>query len=369
MKDLITPFKYSIGPLEIVQYEQGTPEWGVYRDSVYNASELCSARGVAKYGAMCIEELALQRQDVRAEEVSDYVQEFIFNPGHETEKYARIILSERINSPLAPLVGKVSCPELNRDISASTDGVTFDIRIGFEHKKYHPDIVRDIESGKLHAHYESQMDQGILVFGLERFKFVTSDTFRASPEEFMDIKHELMAYSSLQNDELGDFYACAYQFHVFDYVSDQSRFNQVVETWARYEEIESEVILQSEDWRDSAAEFLSLRNDIAEHKAAIKSLEKEQGIYKNTLTEEAFATGLNKLAGGGLAATKVAPKGQIQESALLEAGVKPEIIAKCRKEPTPYWRFSPLKPTSHPATKPKKTKAKKETEASTKKSA
>ena len=155
---------------------QGSESWHAHRANSRNASEAPAVIGVSKY---------VSRSDLLKQKATGFVQEVdankerLFRRGHETEAMARVILEEDIQEDLYPVVA------LSDDgyLSASFDGVNMSETIGFEHKLYSADLAEAVRNKDLPPAYFWQLEQQLLVGGLEKIIFVCSDGTKENWEQ------------------------------------------------------------------------------------------------------------------------------------------------------------------------------------------
>lgn len=104
-------------------------------------------------------------------EVSDYVQKFLFDKGHEMEALARPIVEELIGDELYPTVGVSDCG----DYLASFDGMTMMGDVLFEHKMWNEKLAEAVRTNTLPAEYYWQLEHQLMVSEAEKVIFVVSD--------------------------------------------------------------------------------------------------------------------------------------------------------------------------------------------------
>lgn len=97
-----------------------------------------------------------------------------FDAGHASEAAAREIAEDIVCDGLSPVCGATD----DGYLTASFDGLTFDGKIGFEHKLWNEDLADDVRAGELPEEYKWQMDQQILVGGLDYVLFMCSNGTR-----------------------------------------------------------------------------------------------------------------------------------------------------------------------------------------------
>lgn len=156
----------------------GSQEWLDLRTQFDTASEAPAMMGVSKY--MTRQELLRQKATGHTPPV-DRAKQALFDRGHATEALARVIVEDMIGEELYPVVASDGATLL-----ASYDGLTMDETTGFEHKLYNEDLAAQVRAGELEPHYYWQLEQQILVGGLEKVIFVCSD---GTPEKFVHMEY------------------------------------------------------------------------------------------------------------------------------------------------------------------------------------
>ena len=140
--------------MNIVQLQQGTPEWHAHRLNHFNASDAPAMMGCSPYKtrAQLLKEVATGL----TEEVDAQTQR-LFDDGHRTEALARPIAEEIIGEALSPVVGT------NGPLSASFDGLTFLCDQSFEckrlNKRLREAMVPGCTGADLPLDYQIQMEQ------------------------------------------------------------------------------------------------------------------------------------------------------------------------------------------------------------------
>ena len=159
-----------LGESQFHNLMQGSDEWHAFRELHCPASELPMITGNSAYVSR--DQAVMRKVTGEQPEISDYQQK-IFDKGHETEAKARAILEKEIGVELFT-------PTLSRtvdgiDLSASMDGMDINCNFGFEHKMLNKNLVAMIQKGELSRGYTDQMDQQMLVSGVQYIIFVCSD--------------------------------------------------------------------------------------------------------------------------------------------------------------------------------------------------
>lgn len=166
---------------QIHEVEQGSDAWHELRLAHSTASEAPIMMGDSSKGKRN-ELLTLKKTGV-AKEVSRYVQEKVFDPGHAVEAAQRSILEDELGEELYPTTASRVVNGIA--LLASTDGQTMDGTILYEHKQWNADLAAMVRSGELSGEYFWQLEQQLLVFGAEKVIFVTSDGTKDN-REMMD---------------------------------------------------------------------------------------------------------------------------------------------------------------------------------------
>tara|TARA_B100001079_G_scaffold190327_1_gene164176 strand:+ start:6319 stop:7827 length:1509 start_codon:yes stop_codon:yes gene_type:complete len=155
---------------QIIEHQQGSPEWHQHRASHYNASDAPAMMGVSSYksrGALLHEKKTGIRPDV------DAAMQRRFDLGHEYEAMARPWAEEIIGEELYPVV--LADEFRGMSLSASLDGLTMDDSTAFEHKTLNENLRQCIDSRyKLPEQYRIQMEQQMLLSGARRCLFMAS---------------------------------------------------------------------------------------------------------------------------------------------------------------------------------------------------
>ncbi|MFY9184427.1 MAG: YqaJ viral recombinase family protein [Limnohabitans sp.] len=167
--------------MKTIDLIQGTPEWHAHRATHFNASDAPAMMGC---GLKSRTELLAELHTAIKPDVSQYVQERVFDPGHRFEALARPLAEKIIGEDLYPVTG------VNGEYSASFDGLTLMEDVAFEHKTLN-DALRaafdDMEivqpehgerfyNGRtLPLMYRVQMEHQALVSGCERILFMASE--------------------------------------------------------------------------------------------------------------------------------------------------------------------------------------------------
>lgn len=141
---------------ESKQLQQGSAEWLAHRAKHFNASEAAIVTGIVPG-----REALLRAKATGIEpEVSDWVQEHLFDKGHEYEAMARSWAEEIIGAGLYPLV--YSAEVEGMPLSASLDGITMLEDVTWEHKTLNKELAAALEEDRIPEEYWPQMEQGLL---------------------------------------------------------------------------------------------------------------------------------------------------------------------------------------------------------------
>lgn len=154
---------------ESKQLQQGSAEWHQHRSTHLNASEAAIVTGIVPG-----REALLRAKATGIEpEVSDWVQEHLFDKGHEYEAMARSWAEEIIGAGLYPLVYSAEVEGL--PMSASLDGITMLEDVTWEHKTLNKELAAALEEDRIPEEYWPQMEQGLLLTGAEKCLFMASN--------------------------------------------------------------------------------------------------------------------------------------------------------------------------------------------------
>ncbi|MFA6700899.1 MAG: YqaJ viral recombinase family protein [Thiomicrospira sp.] len=152
---------------QIVNLQQGSPEWLAFRRAKCTASEAPMMLGL--HANVKRTELLRMKKLGTEQEFSDFVQRNILDKGHEVEEQARTLLEQRIGEDLYPATGYVG------NLSASLDGMTLDGRLIFEHKQYNANLADAVDRGELPEQYMAQVQQQLMLSEALACVFVCSD--------------------------------------------------------------------------------------------------------------------------------------------------------------------------------------------------
>ena len=156
--------------LNILTLQQGSPEWLSHRDACLNASDAPAMKGVSKYQTRS--ELVRQKATGISKE-HDAGTLARFQAGHDAEASIRPHAEFIVGEPLYPVTGENEINGLR--LSASSDGLTMDGEIGFEHKSYNESLAESVRRGIVPESHIWQIVHQHAVFGLKRTLFMVSD--------------------------------------------------------------------------------------------------------------------------------------------------------------------------------------------------
>lgn len=145
----------------------GSPAWLKSR----SASKAPAMMGASRYQTRSA--LLTQMATGMTKEVDAGTQR-LFDAGHASEAAAREIAEDILCDGLSPVCGESD----DGYLTASFDGLTFDGKIGFEHKLHRDDLAAAVRANDLPEEYKIQMDQQILVGDLDYVLFMVSDGTR-----------------------------------------------------------------------------------------------------------------------------------------------------------------------------------------------
>jgi predicted phage-related endonuclease len=165
---------------------QGSPEWIAYRASHFNASDAPAMMGVSPYKTRA--ELLRELHTGVAADIDPATSKRFAN-GHRVEALARPLAEEMVGAELYPVTGSAKVDGVDRELSASFDGLTMDESTGFEHKALNAELraaFADMQTiapehreraacRSLPLMHRVQMEQQLLVSGAERILFIASE--------------------------------------------------------------------------------------------------------------------------------------------------------------------------------------------------
>lgn len=156
--------------MNILNLVQGSAEWHAARATRMTASEAPAMMSATK--KMSRTELLKAKSLGTEKEVSEYVQKFLFDKGHEMEASARPLVEEIIGEELFPTTGETE----DGVYLASFDGMTMMGDILFEHKMWNETLAEAVRKEKLPPEYYWQLEHQLMVADeAEKVIFVVSD--------------------------------------------------------------------------------------------------------------------------------------------------------------------------------------------------
>jgi predicted phage-related endonuclease len=163
------------GIVKVHHVQHGSPEWQELRSmNTWNASEAPIIMG--DHPKQSRNELMHAKATMTPKEFERYVQDVVFERGHDTEDRARKILSDRIHDELFRVTVTHQIDDFV--LLASLDGAVIpDLTIGFEHKQWSMELVAYLEEHNepppfIYWQLEHQL---ATVPSMEKILFVVSD--------------------------------------------------------------------------------------------------------------------------------------------------------------------------------------------------
>ncbi|WP_145542549.1 YqaJ viral recombinase family protein [Yersinia mollaretii] len=154
--------------MQIINVQQGTPEWHALRSRHFTASE--APVMMAASSKMRRDELLNMKATGSEREISDWVQTNLFDKGHAQEATARVIVESIIGTELFPATAID-----DGYLLASFDGMTMMEDLLFEHKMWNATLAQAVKNKELPPEYYWQLEQQLLVSESEKVIFVVSD--------------------------------------------------------------------------------------------------------------------------------------------------------------------------------------------------
>lgn len=158
---------------------QGSPDWLAARAQYFTASEAPAMLGFSKH--MSRSDLLAQKKTGVVPEV-DAGTQMLFDRGHETEARARPIAEGIIGEELFPATGVLEVEGLQ--LLASFDGITMLEDAVWEHKLLNKGLAECVMNGDLPDTHWPQCEHQMIVSGLDRVLFMTSDGTSANSFHF-----------------------------------------------------------------------------------------------------------------------------------------------------------------------------------------
>ncbi|AHG22166.1 hypothetical protein Z042_22985 [Chania multitudinisentens RB-25] len=155
--------------MQIINVQQGTPEWHAVRAKHFTASE--APVMMAASSKMRRDDLLKMRAIGTEREISDWVQTNLFDKGHKQESMARTIVESMIGDDLYP----TTAIDDTGHMLASFDGMTMAEDTLFEHKMWSAALAEAVRQKDLSPEYYWQLEQQLLVSRARRVIFVCSD--------------------------------------------------------------------------------------------------------------------------------------------------------------------------------------------------
>jgi putative phage-type endonuclease len=145
---------------------QGSNEWKLFRANHFGASEASAMLGLSPYKTR--DQLLHEKATGLTKEVDATLQK-VFDIGHKSEKLARPIVEKLIGVQLSPIVMSYG------KMSASTDGLDFEVVVAWENKQFNKSHFEQVKNGKLPDIHWPQCQQILYVTGAEKLFFTISD--------------------------------------------------------------------------------------------------------------------------------------------------------------------------------------------------
>ncbi len=155
--------------MQLINVQQGTDEWLSIRAKHFTASEAPVMMAASSKATR--DELLRVKATGTDREITDWVQEHLFDKGHEMEDLARPIVEEMIGEELYP----ATAIDDDGYLLASFDGMTMMEDTLFEHKMWNGALAEAVRNNDLSPEYYWQLEQQLLVSQAERVIFVVSD--------------------------------------------------------------------------------------------------------------------------------------------------------------------------------------------------
>lgn len=341
--------------MEVVNLIQGSDEWLAFRKENLPASEAPAMMNASKFDPKSPGELVLFRSGEKKLEINSFLAG-IFAEGHAMEDACRPIIEKILNEQFAPTTGRIEVAGLKKCLSSSFDGITFDSDIAFEHKKWNTGLAEQVKKGVLEPHYFWQLEQQLLVSGASYVVFVTSDAFildtGEDPTKFPYYAEVTPFGSSVKQ------YVAANHLEYMQYKPQQGRAKELVEGWAKYEEIEHKMNTQPLRLELKGFKIKGISDKISSLKVQLKELERELKACQNEVVGAVKKAELEYASNGGLEVAKKVRRGSVDPNKILEAignaietadndaileFLKAESLDDFRKESTESWSVKVIK--------------------------
>mgnify|MGYP001566808605 CR=1 FL=1 len=147
---------------------QGSLEWHQHRLEHNNSSEAAAMLGLSKH--VTRSKLMEMKHTGNPQVFSKWFEENVLANGHATEAAIRPYIE-------ASIIGQDLFPNVYSEgkLSVSTDGLTMDGSIAFEHKQWNEDLAASVVAGKVPGEHMPQCQQVLLVTKADKLLFTVSD--------------------------------------------------------------------------------------------------------------------------------------------------------------------------------------------------
>lgn len=179
--------------MKIIDLQQGTPEWRAHRAKLHNASEAPAMMGAST--AVKRSDLVRMKATGTEQQFSSWVEEVLFERGHEIEAAARPLAEKHIGEELYPATGQ---SDEFPDLGASFDGITMDEATAWECKQWNEAKAALVREGIVPPEDRWQCVQQLVVSGAKRLVYTLSD---GTPDRTLhcDMTLTAEAYKALIN--------------------------------------------------------------------------------------------------------------------------------------------------------------------------
>ena len=146
----------------------GTQEWHQHRLDHFNASEAAAMLGLSKH--MTRDKLLHMKHTGNPQEFSKWFEDNVLANGHATEAAIRPYIE-------ASLIGQELFPTVYSEgrLSVSTDGLTVDGSIAWEHKQWNDELAASVVAGIVPDAHMPQCQQSLLITKASKLLFTVSD--------------------------------------------------------------------------------------------------------------------------------------------------------------------------------------------------
>jgi hypothetical protein len=190
--------------MRILDLAQGTPEWKDHRKNARNASDMSVIMGCCKQVKMIelAESIAFDKPIKR----SDYVQDIIFQDGHDIEEIAREKVEQSLSIELFPVVC-VTDEDAELQLSCSLDGITPNGKTIWECKQQNMGKFDSLILHKIPPEDFWQCCQSMYITGAENLIYTLADkdgnvTSKTFPRSYFEPSFPLMLTERKNFDEL-----------------------------------------------------------------------------------------------------------------------------------------------------------------------